>query len=75
MGYELAQVRQNTRGNEFHSLDDVYYFGGQQGNTLVYHPTSYSYSSAHEQIAIEKHEAENDREIDMEVRIYYILLL
>ncbi|KAF8385778.1 fut-8 [Pristionchus pacificus] len=52
MGYELAQVRQNTRGNEFHSLDDVYYFGGQQ---------------AHEQVAIEKHVAENDREIDMEV--------
>lgn len=35
------------------------------------HPISYSSSSAHEQVAIEKHVAENDREIDMEVCIKY----
>ncbi|GMT10728.1 hypothetical protein PFISCL1PPCAC_2025 [Pristionchus fissidentatus] len=52
MGYELMQVRQSPMGNEFHSLDDIYYFGGQQ---------------AHEQIAIEKYTAENPNEIDLEV--------
>ncbi|GMR59148.1 hypothetical protein PMAYCL1PPCAC_29343 [Pristionchus mayeri] len=52
MGYELSQVRRNGRGDEFHSLDDIYYFGGQL---------------PHEQVAIEIHEAENEKEMDLEV--------
>lgn len=31
MGYELMQVRFGDAGDRFHSLDDIYYFGGQQG--------------------------------------------
>uniref|UniRef100_A0A0R3S004 GT23 domain-containing protein n=1 Tax=Elaeophora elaphi TaxID=1147741 RepID=A0A0R3S004_9BILA len=50
MGYELMQVRFGDAGDRFHSLDDIYYFGGQQ---------------AHEQIAVESYSAENDNEIDL----------
>ncbi|VDK86038.1 unnamed protein product [Litomosoides sigmodontis] len=52
MGYELMQVRFGDAGDRFHSLDDIYYFGGQQ---------------AHEQIVVESYSAENDNEIDLEV--------
>ena len=36
----------------FHSLDDIYYFGGQNG---------------HSQVAIYPHKAQHDREIDLKV--------
>lgn len=31
MGYELMQILQGDAGESFHSLDDIYYFGGQHG--------------------------------------------
>uniref|UniRef100_A0A1I8EI50 Variant SH3 domain-containing protein n=1 Tax=Wuchereria bancrofti TaxID=6293 RepID=A0A1I8EI50_WUCBA len=52
MGYELMQVRFGDAGDRFHSLDDIYYFGGQQ---------------AHEQVAVESYRAENDNEIDLKI--------
>ncbi|VDN05664.1 unnamed protein product [Thelazia callipaeda] len=52
IGYELMQLRFGDAGDRFHSLDDIYYFGGQQ---------------AHEQIAVEAYRAENEDEIDLEV--------
>uniref|UniRef100_A0A0N5AS11 GT23 domain-containing protein n=1 Tax=Syphacia muris TaxID=451379 RepID=A0A0N5AS11_9BILA len=52
MGYELMQIRVGDGGNLFHSLDDVYYYGGQQ---------------AHEQVAVEKYKAETEQEIDLEI--------
>ncbi|VDK29365.1 unnamed protein product [Gongylonema pulchrum] len=45
------QVRIGDAGDRFHSLDDIYYYGGQQ---------------AHEQVAVESYRAENDDEIDLE---------
>uniref|UniRef100_A0A158Q517 GT23 domain-containing protein n=1 Tax=Dracunculus medinensis TaxID=318479 RepID=A0A158Q517_DRAME len=52
VGYELMQARFGDAGNNFHSLDDIYYYGGQQ---------------AHEQIAVEAHKAKTNDEIDLEV--------
>ncbi|WKY12122.1 hypothetical protein Q1695_003586 [Nippostrongylus brasiliensis] len=52
MGYELMQVRQGDAGEKFHSLDDIYYFGGQH---------------AHELIAIEDHVPETKEEILLQV--------
>ncbi|KAL3984685.1 Variant SH3 domain family protein [Acanthocheilonema viteae] len=52
MSYELMQVRFGDAGDQFHSLDDIYYFGGQQ---------------THEQIAVESYDAENDNEIDLKI--------
>uniref|UniRef100_A0A915PI45 Alpha-(1,6)-fucosyltransferase n=1 Tax=Setaria digitata TaxID=48799 RepID=A0A915PI45_9BILA len=50
MGYELMQIHFGDAGDRFHSLDDIYYFGGQQ---------------AHEQVVVEPYVAENDDEIDL----------
>ena len=50
MGYELMQVLQGDAGENFHSLDDLYYYGGQ---------------FAHEQVAIEDHVPENSNEIEL----------
>ncbi|EFO21758.2 variant SH3 domain-containing protein [Loa loa] len=52
MGYELMQVRFGDAGDRFHSLDDIYYFGGQQ---------------AHEQVAVESYRAESGNEIDLKI--------
>uniref|UniRef100_A0A915BEH2 Alpha-(1,6)-fucosyltransferase n=2 Tax=Parascaris univalens TaxID=6257 RepID=A0A915BEH2_PARUN len=52
MGYELMQIRVGDAGSRFHSLDDVYYYGGQQ---------------AHEQVVVEAYEAESKQEISLKV--------
>ncbi|KAI6212906.1 hypothetical protein M3Y94_00084800 [Aphelenchoides besseyi] len=52
VGYELMQIEKGDAGDWFHSLDDVYYYGGQH---------------AHDQVAIEPHEAANSEEIDLKV--------
>jgi hypothetical protein len=31
MGYELMQTEQGDAGERAHSLDDIFYFGGQHG--------------------------------------------
>ncbi len=46
------QVTRGDAANWFHSLDDVYYFGGQQG---------------HEQVAWLPHKARNTEEMDVAV--------
>ncbi|CAJ0960582.1 unnamed protein product, partial [Mesorhabditis belari] len=51
MGYELMQVRRPD-GEAFHSLDDLYYYGGQHD---------------HQQIVIEDHVPERDNEIELKV--------
>ncbi|KAI1717593.1 variant SH3 domain-containing protein [Ditylenchus destructor] len=51
MGYELMQPLQGDAANNFHSLDDIYYFGGQL---------------AHDQTAMDTYKAEDPEEIDME---------
>nr|CAD2128696.1 unnamed protein product [Meloidogyne enterolobii] len=50
IGYELMQTRVGDAGNDVHSIDDIYYFGGQ---------------SAHEMEAIDGFKAENDEQIDL----------
>ncbi|TKR60360.1 hypothetical protein L596_027617 [Steinernema carpocapsae] len=52
MGYELMQVLRGDAGHRFHSLDDLYYYGGQH---------------AHEQIVVEAYTWETPGEIDIEV--------
>ncbi|VDD86482.1 unnamed protein product [Enterobius vermicularis] len=52
MGYELMQARVGDAGESFHSLDDLYYYGGQE---------------AHEQVAVGSYKAETANEIDLEV--------
>ncbi|VDM44450.1 unnamed protein product [Toxocara canis] len=52
MGYELMQIRVGDAGDRFHSLDDLYYYGGQQ---------------AHEQVVVEAYKAESKEEINIEV--------
>ncbi|VDK58441.1 unnamed protein product [Anisakis simplex] len=52
MGYELMQIRVGDAGDNFHSLDDLYYYGGQQ---------------AHEQVVVESYQAESKDEIDLEI--------
>ncbi|VDM58516.1 unnamed protein product [Angiostrongylus costaricensis] len=52
MGFELMQVQQGDAGDRFHSLDDIYYFGGQH---------------AHEVIAVENHDPEKDGEIELRI--------
>lgn len=34
MGFELMQVLKGDAGELFHSLDDLYYYGGQHGNLI-----------------------------------------
>uniref|UniRef100_A0A915EMQ9 GT23 domain-containing protein n=1 Tax=Ditylenchus dipsaci TaxID=166011 RepID=A0A915EMQ9_9BILA len=50
MGYELMQVLNGDMADQYHSLDDIYYFGGQL---------------AHDQVAAESYKAENSNEIDL----------
>uniref|UniRef100_A0A915LZB3 Alpha-(1,6)-fucosyltransferase n=1 Tax=Meloidogyne javanica TaxID=6303 RepID=A0A915LZB3_MELJA len=50
IGYELMQTRVGDAGNDVHSIDDIYYFGGQ---------------SAHEMEAIDGFKAENVEQIDL----------
>ncbi|KAK6755258.1 hypothetical protein RB195_013935 [Necator americanus] len=52
MGFELMQVQQGDAGERFHSLDDVYYYGGQH---------------AHDLVAVEDHIPENPEEIELRV--------
>ncbi|KAE9417209.1 hypothetical protein Angca_004181 [Angiostrongylus cantonensis] len=52
MGFELMQVQQGDAGDRFHSLDDVYYFGGQH---------------AHEVVAVENHDPEKVGEIELRI--------
>ncbi|KAK6044058.1 hypothetical protein COOONC_18437 [Cooperia oncophora] len=52
MGFELMQVLQGDAGERFHSLDDIYYFGGQH---------------AHELVAVEDHIPERSDEIELRV--------
>uniref|UniRef100_A0A914CQI2 Alpha-(1,6)-fucosyltransferase n=1 Tax=Acrobeloides nanus TaxID=290746 RepID=A0A914CQI2_9BILA len=52
VGFELMQVLKGDAGDLFHSLDDIYYYGGQL---------------AHDEIAVEAYKAEKPDEIDLEV--------
>uniref|UniRef100_A0A914XIW6 Alpha-(1,6)-fucosyltransferase n=1 Tax=Plectus sambesii TaxID=2011161 RepID=A0A914XIW6_9BILA len=52
LAYELMQVRRGDAAASFHSLDDIYYFGGQQ---------------AREQEAILSHSPINEDEIELQV--------
>jgi len=52
LAYELMQSLHPDAANRFHSLDDIYYFGGQ---------------SKHEQIARFQHKPLNDNEIELMV--------
>ncbi|KJH40416.1 variant SH3 domain protein [Dictyocaulus viviparus] len=52
MGFELMQIQQGDAGDHFHSLDDIYYFGGQH---------------AHEVVAVEDHNPERNGEIELRV--------
>ncbi|MFH4978989.1 hypothetical protein AB6A40_005698 [Gnathostoma spinigerum] len=52
LGYELMQHRVGDAGDQYHSLDDIYYYGGQL---------------EHSEIAVESYKAENNEEIDLEV--------
>ncbi|VDP09003.1 unnamed protein product [Heligmosomoides polygyrus] len=52
MGYELMQILQGDAGESFHSLDDIYYFGGQH---------------AHEVVAVEGYIPEKSGEIELRV--------
>jgi hypothetical protein len=46
------QIYRGDAASSFHSLDDIYYFGGQQ---------------AHQQVAIAEHHKQNTGEIDLMV--------
>ncbi|KAE9546993.1 hypothetical protein FO519_009795 [Halicephalobus sp. NKZ332] len=50
MGFELMQVRVGDAGHLFHSLDDIYYYGGQQ---------------AHEEVVVLSHVPRNNDEIEL----------
>ncbi|KAI6190592.1 hypothetical protein M3Y97_00135300 [Aphelenchoides bicaudatus] len=52
VGYELMQIEKGDAGDWFHSLDDVYYYGGQH---------------AHDQVVVENHVAENSHQMDLKV--------
>jgi glycoprotein 6-alpha-L-fucosyltransferase len=52
MGFELMQVRRGDAGHLFHSLDDIYYYGGQH---------------SHEEIATLSHKPLNDGEFEFQV--------
>jgi len=54
MGFELMQIRYGDAGHLFHSLDDIYYYGGQ-------HP--------HEEIAVLSHTPQNRDEIELKVGV------
>ena len=50
MGYELMQILKGDAADNFHSLDDIYYFGGQSG---------------HDQVAVYSYNARDKNEIDL----------
>jgi glycoprotein 6-alpha-L-fucosyltransferase len=55
------QIYRGDAAASFHSLDDIYYFGGQQ---------------AHQQIAIENHQKQNTGEIDlMVIYLFHYLIV
>lgn len=51
VAYELMQPMRGDASNWFKSLDDVYYFGGQNGHNME---------------VVEAHVAQNDKEIDLQ---------
>ena len=51
VAYELMQPMRGDASNWFKSLDDVYYFGGQNGHNME---------------VVEPHLAQNDNEIDLQ---------
>lgn len=51
MAYELMQVHNTDASTWFYSLDDIYYYGGQ---------------NAHNQQALYKHRAQTEHEISLE---------
>lgn len=55
LAYELMQTRFPDASRNFKSLDDIFYFGGQ---------------NPHNQIAVAPHTAQSDREINLEVGDY-----
>ena len=67
MGYELMQVRRQATGEEFHSLDDIYYYGGQQGSLTSPSLRLIQPFSAHEQTVIEDYSPERPDELEMRV--------
>ncbi|ESO93492.1 hypothetical protein LOTGIDRAFT_178508 [Lottia gigantea] len=52
VAYEVMQTLRSDAANNFYSLDDVYYFGGQ---------------NAHNMVALENYKAKHSKEIDLEV--------
>lgn len=63
MGYELMQVLRGDAGENYHSLDDLYYYGGQNGLLSFVKQIV----SAHEQVAVEEHVPETTEEIALQV--------
>jgi glycoprotein 6-alpha-L-fucosyltransferase len=55
LAYELMQTRYPDASRHFKSLDDIFYFGGQ---------------NAHSQLAIRSHTAQSDEEISFDVGDY-----
>ncbi|XP_062585008.1 alpha-(1,6)-fucosyltransferase-like [Saccostrea cucullata] len=51
VAYEMMQTMHGDATSNFKSLDDIYYFGGQNGHSVE---------------AVEKHVKQNDQEIDLE---------
>ena len=52
LAYEIMQTLHPDASSRFHSLDDIYYYGGQ---------------NAHNQVALQEHKARNQQEIDLEI--------
>lgn len=51
VAYEIMQTMHGDASQRFKSLDDIYYFGGQNGHSVE---------------AVEKHVKRSDKEIDLE---------
>lgn len=51
VAYEIMQTMHGDASHNFKSLDDIYYFGGQNGHSVE---------------AVEKHVKQNEKEIDLE---------
>jgi glycoprotein 6-alpha-L-fucosyltransferase len=70
LAYELLQIERGDAANWFHSLDDIYYYGGQNGirfNTLFDKDAQIMCIVAHEQEAIEVHRPENSNELELQI--------
>ena len=52
MAYEMMQTRHADASSRFRSLDDIYYYGGQNG---------------HDQQAVISHRGRNNKELDLRV--------